>query len=198
MKNLIPIHSFLIKDYVKAFVAILDNLTYKQGKQIWVEKTPSHLYFIDLIRKYIPDAKFIHIIRNGEDVVASLYEVTHRYPEKWGGSRSIKECVERWNTDIKITRQYAKTINHILIRYENLVQEPEFILKKICHFVNIDFTPVMIEQHARMAKLLILHEWKWVNSVKGPIKNMNNTKFVRLFNESERNWIMNHLEEKLD
>ena len=66
------------------FVGVLDGLAAEQNKSIWLEKTPEHIYFIDDIERFLPDAKFIHILRNGMDTIASLYEATCSLNELWG------------------------------------------------------------------------------------------------------------------
>jgi hypothetical protein len=58
--------------YIQAFFHVLDTITQQQGKTIWIEKTPGHVHCIDYIQKRVKKAKFIHLIRNGSDVVASL------------------------------------------------------------------------------------------------------------------------------
>jgi len=194
MEGLLPSRCFMVRHYVNVFVAILDELTEREGKNIWVEKTPQHLHYIDVVEKCIPDAKFIHLVRNGKDVVASLYDVTHRYPESWGGPRSIEQCVRRWNTDVKITQRYVTAPNHIVVRYEDLVQDPKTTMKKICDFIGVEFTPMMIEQHTRAGEKIILEGQEWVKSAKEPIRKVKESKFGTVFNKWEQAWILDHLE----
>jgi len=195
MKSHVPKHAFLVKQYINAFINILDTLTINQGKNFWVEKTPMHLHFIDIIEKYIPNVRFIHIVRNGKDVVASLYEVTHRYPEEWGGRRSIEECIDRWNRDVKITQQYIHKENHTLVRYEQFTENPEVVLRNLCKFMGVEFSQLMLEQHGMAAEKVILDNQEWVKSAKGKImKWYKNRKFNRLFDEREQKFIISHLE----
>src|SRR5690606_11908931 len=44
-----------------------------------IEKTPSHLWYVDEISREIPNSKFIHIVRSRYDVVRSMYDATNRY-----------------------------------------------------------------------------------------------------------------------
>lgn len=46
-----------------------------QGKPRWAEKTPSHVYHMKEIKARVPTAKFIHIIRDGRSVAASLRKI---------------------------------------------------------------------------------------------------------------------------
>jgi len=194
VKKLVPRHGFMIRQYTNAFVKILDKLTINQDKRFWIEKTPRHLHFIDIIEKYIANVKFIHILRNGKDVVTSLYDVTHKYPKQWGGPRRIEQCVDRWNRDVKTTLQYIHRENHTLVRYEELVENPEAALEKICKFIGIEFEQIMLEQHGLAAEKIILDNQEWIKSAKGEVRSTNDKQFRTLFNEKEQEWIINHLE----
>ncbi|MHA1224100.1 MAG: sulfotransferase family protein, partial [Candidatus Heimdallarchaeaceae archaeon] len=103
----LPIKTISLKKWVKSLITLLDILTLEKKYKIWLEKTPFHLRYIDVIeRSTIENIHFIHIIRNGLDVVASLYEATNKFPEKWGKARSIDSCINRWIRDIKISKKY--------------------------------------------------------------------------------------------
>ena len=53
------------------YLALL-SLAAKSGKRALVEKTPRHLYRLDLIRKLVHGAKFVITVRDGRDVAASF------------------------------------------------------------------------------------------------------------------------------
>src|SRR5262249_32893267 len=64
------------------------------GKTRWGDKTPDHSGQMDLIEKFIPEAHFIHLIRDGRDVALSLKEL-------WFGPRSLQEVGGWWASKIK-------------------------------------------------------------------------------------------------
>jgi hypothetical protein len=88
--------SLSLRQITSVFVNILDELTVNAGKSIWLEKTPGHLYHIDTIRRLVPDTKFIHLFRNGQDVVASMYCITRENKGAWGKPMEIEECIQWW------------------------------------------------------------------------------------------------------
>ena len=61
-------------DLKKPYEMALEALAQSQGKQRWGEKTPSNLFFIDILSDMFPHAKFIHIVRDPRAVVNSLNE----------------------------------------------------------------------------------------------------------------------------
>ena len=173
------------------FIKTLDRLTIQQNKSIWLEKTPSHLYHIDFITRQVPQPKFIHIIREGKDAVASLYDVRKKYPKQWPNEpASVELSVERWLSDVGISMQYADNSAHILIRYENLVAHPEGTLKKLCRFIGIDFVAQMLNQYTATAQQVSLTREPWKAGVAAPIQNANSTKFYTLFTQSQQDYIL--------
>jgi len=147
---------------VSEFIKLLDEQALSNKKFNWVEKTPNHLHCIKVITKYIPDAKYVHILRDGKDVVASLYEVTNNYSEKWGGKkRSIKQCIRRWNNDIKISEKHMGKINHYFILYSDLVINPQKELLNLANWLGIEFDKKMITQREFNSSNIISDWEKW-------------------------------------
>ncbi|MEM1168432.1 MAG: sulfotransferase [Cyanobacteria bacterium P01_H01_bin.35] len=184
--------NFLRSQYTRQFINILDELTVSQGKTIWLEKTPEHLLYIDYIEKNVPGVKFIHLLRNGTDVVASLHEVTQKYPEPWGGDCwDLNLCIRRWVEAVEISRQHIHKSNHILVRYEDVVTNTEAELVKLCQFIGINFTDSMLENYRNASEKLTLENAG--RTVKQEITNRQSEKFQKLFNESERDYIIKKL-----
>ena len=169
------------------FANTLDQLTCYQGKAIWVEKTPTHLYHLDFIKRHIQQPKFIHIIRDGKDTVASLYDVRKKYPKQWPTEpASVDLSVNRWLKDVSISLQYVDDPAHFIVRYESLVANPEAILKPLCRFIGVDYLPDMLSRYAATAQLVSLSREPWKAGVAAPIRNANATKFYCLFSQAEQ------------
>ena len=181
--------------YIQAFLNILDIITQEQGKTIWIEKTPGHIHYIDYIEKQIKETRFIHIIRNGADVVASLYEVTKKYPNLWGHSWTLDKCINQWIKDVQISLKYQERSNHIVVHYENLVKNPALVLNQICEFINIKFEPVMLENYHQNTKVIVLENEPWKTSVGDTIRNRNGQKFDKLFAPEQKSYILKNLSE---
>jgi Sulfotransferase family len=117
-----------LASYVRRFAAILDEAAAAEGASAWVEKTPGHLHYLNLIHRYIPDAVFVHVTRSGPDVVASIVQVTREHPEGWDGARSIEVAAARWRNDMKITEVRRNEPSHAIVRYEDLVEGQDALL----------------------------------------------------------------------
>lgn len=194
MQSKLPKYAVFVRQFSKAYIDVLDTLTLNQGKEIWVEKTPGNLHYIEKIEKLVTSAKFVHIIRNGTDVVASLYEVTNEYPEVWGENGwSVEQCISRWIQDIQLSLSYSSKENHTLVSYEKLVAEPRPVLMSLCKSINISFEEQMISNYSQVSKQVILENEPWKAFTGQPIKARHNIKFQTLFDKDQRQYILDRL-----
>lgn len=172
------------------FLKILNKLAIEQDKSIFLEKTPNNLLFIEYIEKFIPNAKFIHLIRKGEDVVASLYQAS----PKWGFPISINGAIQRWKQSIDITISNLSKPNHTLVVYEKLLESPNKELAKICGFMGINFEAKMIEDYKKTSEKRLLTKPERLRTVDSKIPTQNTlNKFRQLFNEEEQKYIVNEI-----
>jgi hypothetical protein len=179
----------LMRQYVRAFVGILDELTLERGKDHWLEKTPDHLHVIAAIEKYVPSVRFIHLLRRGEDVVASLYEVTRRYPRYWHGAWAIDACTDEWNQDVRRSMECRGRPNHYFLRYEDLVTDPAAVLSDLCRFLDLAFEPAMLEEQAAAAAAVVLPDEPWkAQTIAGLQKSMP-SKFGTVFTPQQQSYV---------
>ena len=133
----------------------INYFTEKNNKKIPCEQTPRYLFFIKEIFEIFPEAKVINMIRDPRDILLSqknkwrLRFLGHSHiPLKeslraWANyhpvvvskiwKRAIEE-IERWKNDKRV----------LIVRFEDLLDNPEEILKKICDFLKIEYQPQML------------------------------------------------------
>ena len=142
-------HRQTTSDRIKWFVGILDRLAIEEGNQIWLEKTPEHIYFIRDILNYLPDAKFIHLIRNPLDVVASMRKATSDPLNNilWGGEWTLEFCVERWKSSALVSHYLRESPQHLVVRYEDLLQDKIRFLSECCYFIDIAYDVEMLRNY---------------------------------------------------
>jgi hypothetical protein len=110
-------------------------------KPRWGDKTPHYLAKIRGIHRVLPEARFIHVIRDGRDVAVSIRDL-------WFGPDSIGECATWWVKQISTGRREASHVPHYMeVRYEDLVLQTEHHLRRICRFLDLEFDPCMLEYH---------------------------------------------------
>lgn len=146
--------------WTELFVGLLDDIAAGRGAEGWVEKTPMHLHYVHLVERYVEDPLFLHVVRPGEQVVASVRRVTTSHPEPWGGERSVPECVERWLFDVEQHRKYLGAPGHFFALYEELVRDPARTIRDTCDFLGLSFSESMLERPPRDDVIQPDEPWK--------------------------------------
>ncbi len=123
------------------FFSICNAYKKKRGKSICIEKTPDNVRFVEKILSLFPNSKFIYIIRDGRDVALSLNKVDWEWPYQGFQSNFIY-----WHsiTHKLSTNKHIQSTNTHLIRYEDLLDDPNIHIGKVCNFLNIIFEAEML------------------------------------------------------
>lgn len=108
------------------------------------EKTPEHAKHMDLIHEVFPDAQFIHIVRNGEDVVRSLQKIEWSASGLYGAARNTFIWMN-WVRSARSTGARLGPNLYMEIRYEELITNPRKVLEEICAFLGEQFDQRMLE-----------------------------------------------------
>lgn len=130
VKNL---HPKTKQEFVAHFLSILDNIATRHGKEIWLEKTPSHLEFIPLIESFTKEVDFIHLIRNPIDNVSSLVRASRLYPDYFK-HQDLYKAIKRYRKYLAVSLKHSINKKHHLVKYENLCDDTE---KYLTHFQHL-------------------------------------------------------------
>lgn len=146
--------------WTRYLIGVLDQLATQAQKEIWLEKTPMHLHYIELIKKHFPDTLFIHTLREPRANIAALYSVSKEHPEAFQQA-SLAKAITRYREELKLSERYYQQPQHLHLYYEALVQDPEASLKKVLNFLGLDYRPELLDFKAKAAELSLQEEsWK--------------------------------------
>ena len=123
----------------------------REGKPRWGDKTPIYVRSMRPIGGELPEARFVHLIRDGRDVVLS------RRARGMGAGKPIADAADRWRRRIEEARRQARRLRgrYLELRYEDLVADPESRLRGICQLIRLDYDPAMLGYHERAAGRLV-------------------------------------------
>ena len=124
----------------------------KHGKPRWGDKTPDYLLSIRRIARTLPEARFVHLVRDGRDVALSR----RRWRARAGGEeRSVADWAGQWKRWILDGRdQGERAGNYLEVRYEDLVSDTEPTLRLVCEHCELDFESAMLDYHERAEERL--------------------------------------------
>jgi hypothetical protein len=147
------VEPFTIPDGVRAFYATYAG---KFEKSRWGEKTPDYGNIMPQIEALLPEARFVHIIRDGRDVALSKRHLW------FGPGDSILAQAEDWTQWIMRARGAGARCRHYCeVRYEELLTAPEKVLRQVSDFLQLPFRPEMLAYHETAgARLEALKGWK--------------------------------------
>lgn len=177
------------------FVRLLDIHASRHDARGWVEKTPFHLRRIGLIEEHVPRARFCHVLRRGPDVVASLFAVTHRHPEGWGGARSLDRCIRRWLDDVQVSLSYRDQPGHVCVRYEELTEEPEARTRELWSALGLSPVPFEKDEFERAGRKALPNDAPW-QSVGEDVEDARSSTFREVFAPSQRERVLERLREE--
>lgn len=132
-------------DAIRAFYRLYSE---REGKTRYGDKTPGYVREMLRLQRVLPEARFVHIIRDGRDVALSHLRMN------WG-PETYEESAQLWVERITKARRMAPKVRHYMeVHFEDLVRDTEGVLRKVCDFIELDYDPVMLRYHERAEQRL--------------------------------------------
>ena len=147
------IEPFDLAEGVRAFYRLYAQA---QNKPRYGDKTPIYCDSLRHILKLLPEARFIHIIRDGRDVLLSL---RHMW---FAPGQDIRTLALYWRTLVRNARESGlRSGAYMEVRYEDLVRDPRPVLEAVCRFVQLDFDACMLRYWQRTPHRLLEHRTRY-------------------------------------
>ncbi|MBO6521203.1 MAG: sulfotransferase [Rhodospirillales bacterium] len=112
-------------------------------------KQPDLLRIIDPVAAFLPEAKFLHIIRDGRDVLVSAWH--HNLQAKTPGFETtppdlgafVRANLDTWKRAVEIYRDFGRKHpdRYKEVRYEGLLEAPEQTLAEVLDFIGAESDP---------------------------------------------------------
>jgi sulfotransferase family protein len=123
---------------------IFSRYAERQGKGRWGDKTPFHTWHVRDMARVFPDAQFVAIVRHPGGCVGSNMN-------RWGQTvRQATDHYRRYNREIaRLAAHYADRF--AVVRYEDLVLQPEAVMRELLDYLGEDWSSSVLEHHAVQA-----------------------------------------------
>jgi hypothetical protein len=126
------------------------------GKSRWADKTPYYVGELDLVKRVFPEARIVNLVRDGRDVALSLLRVPFGPSNVWAAARQWRAAVDAGDAG---EDRYGEDV--LTIRYEDLVADPEPVVKRVCAFCEIAYRPEMLAVEESAAGRLAAGQEGW-------------------------------------
>jgi LPS sulfotransferase NodH len=121
---------------------VMGEMARTQGVSRWADNSPEELLHLRRIKKEIPEALFIHMVRDGRDVALSLDARPHKWlrPFSWDRGDSLLVTAVFWEWMVRRGRKQGASLggDYMEVRFEDLQAEPQAALSRIGEFIQHD------------------------------------------------------------
>jgi Sulfotransferase family len=121
-----------------------------RGKTRYGDKTPAYVHHIPSLARLLPEARFVHLVRDGRDVALSRLD----HPTM---SAPLSDLAVVWRRGVEKGRRAGRHLGpsrYMEMRYEDLVKDPEEAARSLCRFIGLSFDPAMLRYHERANEII--------------------------------------------
>jgi glycosyltransferase involved in cell wall biosynthesis len=146
-----------VQSVFRGFVeGLVENYRRAEGKPRWAEKTPQNVGSMVELGEIFPEAKFIHMLRDGRDVACSLITQEWRNPEtgvKVDFVKTMSAAARHWRDVVMLARKQAAhpSLNGrvLEVRYEALVTETAPTMRQVLAFLGEEWDEAVLSHHTK-------------------------------------------------
>lgn len=119
---------------------VMGEIARSQGAQRWAGYDPDNAFYIPRLHEEVPEALFVHIIRDGRDVAFGLSKKDWIPCLPWDSSRRILVMGAFWQWMLTKGRMNGRRAvgNYIEVRFEDLILHPQETLTRLGSFLEHD------------------------------------------------------------
>jgi Sulfotransferase family len=145
---------------------VMEEMARAGGFQRWAVWGPDNLLYIPAIKRQIPDALFIHVIRDGRDVACALDRKEFIRPFRWDRSYRLYVSALHWMWKVQTGRRHGRAVgsDYMEVRFEDLVLHPEEALANVSAFIgeNLNYEEIRKTKIGaiRVPNTSFTEEWK--------------------------------------
>jgi hypothetical protein len=139
-----------------------------QGKSLVGEKSPGYVRYLPTLHRLWPDARFVHVVRDGRDVCQSVlsWKKAGRNPGKFttGAEDRVTTAALWWEWHVRLGHEEGRllgTDRYYELRHESLAADPARECAALCTFLGLPYDDAMVRYQEHRA------EGSWGRSAKG-------------------------------
>ena len=147
------------------FLAFGEAWREQHGVPIFGEKSPQHYLHVDRLASWYPKAKFIYLMRDPRATTLSYAKQKRIMKNVYRGMSLWLRAEESW----VMAEQSLGSERVMKVHYEELVHDPEKVMREISEFLGVEFQPDMLEQHLRETSGFLPVEGSYMENTAKPI-----------------------------
>ena len=135
-----------VGDYPEAVRRLYRLYAEQRGKARYGDKTQSNIHHLPLLADLFPEAKFVHAVRDGRDVALAHTDGT-----------KIEQVAVSWKRRVTAGREAGESLGpdrYIESRFEELIEDTEGSVRRLCDFLDLPFDPQMLTYYERAGDIV--------------------------------------------
>jgi hypothetical protein len=127
----------------------------RSGKSRWAEKDPTYTLHLPFIEDLFPSAIYVHLLRDGHDVVAS-------FRDRWGYTSAARAARSEWARYVRAAQALGRRLpadRFLELRYESLVSDPEPEARRLFDFLGEAWEPDVLAFDATEHRATDRYRW---------------------------------------
>lgn len=140
--------------YADLVTQIFDHYGKRKKKPLVGDKTPSYVRKIPTLTTLWPQAKVVHLIRDGRDVALSLrnWRMAHKAAGRFGTWQAdpVVTAALWWKALVSLGRQDGSSLageRYMELHYEALVKRPKHVCAGLTDFLGLPYEDAMVDYH---------------------------------------------------
>src|SRR5208282_3767545 len=119
---------------------VMEELARRAGVERWAVYDCDNIMYMPSIKREIPDALFVHVVRDGRDAAVSMNKQHETPPRLWARERALFAWALLWEWTVRKGRRCGKMFpaDYIEVRYEDLVCPPDKHFSTLGEFLDHD------------------------------------------------------------
>jgi hypothetical protein len=132
---------------------VLHRELVRSGKSFIADKTPANAFAFERIATCWPDARFVFLLRHPASIAKSWHEAS---PDR----RTPEEAALDALRYMKAVQRARRALPGLTVRYEDLTEDPETQIRRICDFLHVPWEPQMLSYGRQTVIQKGLGDWK--------------------------------------
>jgi Sulfotransferase family len=140
--------------YASLVTALFDRFAAARGKPLAGDKTPGYVRAIPVLHELWPEARFVHLIRDGRDVCLSAldWKKVDKVFREYGAwtDAPVTTAALWWERCVRLGREAGRELPPTLyheVRYEALVADPASACRELSAFLGVVYDDSMLRFH---------------------------------------------------
>jgi hypothetical protein len=127
----------------------------RSRKARWAEKDPTYTLHLGFIEELFPNAVYVHLLRDGHDVVAS-------FRDRWGYKSAARAARTEWARYVDAAQALGARLpaeRYLELRYEDLVTDSEAEAQRLFAFLDEDWDASVLDFDPAVHSATDRYQW---------------------------------------